>query len=199
MTTSNGEGFSLPEQSRVIIVHGAIRRAVTKVWMESLCSYLSARGIPAECFYWSGIPASFATRAGCIKLLTRLRQLQHQPVAIWCKSTGADVVNLAAAHIKPNVIVQVAPGFAGSTVLVPTARRVTIRLAHDSFLDFWERMRIVHRISTDQDPEHIIVGPPDLRHHDLNYDRDVVLSTQRRIHLYALYAEALAAGLIATA
>lgn len=199
MITQNRESFSLPAQSKVIIVHGAIRRAATEEWMKSLCSYLSARGIPAECFCWSGIPASCATRAASRKLLARLKQLQHQPVAIWCKSTGADVVNLAAAHVSPKVIVQVAPGFVASTALVPNLRRITIRLAHDSFLDFWERMRIVHRISADQEPAHIIIGPADLRHHDLNYDRDVILSTQRSAHLYALYAEVLAAELMATA
>lgn len=195
MTAPNLESFSLPEQSKVIIVHGAIRRAVTNVWMESLRSYLSARGIPAECFYWSGIPASFTTRAASRSLLVRLEQLQHQPLAIWCKSTGADVVNLASAQIKPKAIVQVAPGFVASTALVPSTRRVTIRLAHDTFLDFWERMRIVHRISAEDTPEHVIIGPADFRHHDLNYDREVILSTQRRIHLYALYAEILAAEL----
>ena len=193
MTTPTREAFHLPQQSKVIIVHGAIRRPVTKVWMESFCSYLSVRGIPAECFYWSGIPASFATRAASRKLLRRLGQFKSSSVAIWCKSTGADVVNLAAARIKPRVIVQVAPGFAASKALEPDAKRVTIRLAHDSFLKCWERMRVIRRLPTTSGPEHVIIGPTELGHHDLNYDREVVLSTQRRVHLYALYAELLAA------
>jgi len=194
MTALNREKVSIPNNSKVLIVHGAIRRSVTKVWMEAFRSYLSTRGISAECFYWSGIPAGFATRAASRKLVARLKEIRAQRLVIWCKSTGADVVNLAVAHTRPNLIVQVAPVFAASTTLVPEVRRVTVRLAHDSFLNFWERMRIVHPIA-DIGLEHLIVGPADLHHHDLNYNREAVLSTQQHVHLYGLYANILAEGL----
>ena len=176
MTTLIQERFSLSEQSKVIIVHGAIRRRTTEVWMEALRSYLSTRGIPAECFCWSGIPAAFATRSASRKLIARLKELRERRVAIWCKSTGADVVNLAAE-------------------LTPGARRVTVRLARDTFLEFWEKLRVVHRIPAGENPGHIIIGPAEIEHHDLNYDREVILFDQRRVHLYALYAELLAAEL----
>jgi hypothetical protein len=195
MTTLIQERFSLSEQSKVIIVHGAIRRRTTEVWMEALRSYLSTRGIPAECFCWSGIPAAFATRSASRKLIARLKELRERRVAIWCKSTGADVVNLAAAHVKPYAIVQVAPGFVASGELTPGARRVTVRLARDTFLEFWEKLRVVHRIPAGENPGHIIIGPAEIEHHDLNYDREVSLFDQRRVHLYALYAELLAAEL----
>jgi len=183
---------STPHQSpNVMLVHGAIRRPVTSVWMESLRSHLANEGFQAECFFWSGIPLPSSTKAAAKELILRLEQLGSRPIAIWCKSTGADVVNLAAQQIRPDLVLQVAPTFAASNELVDRFDRVTVRLRHDAFLSFWERTRIVHQLDDAKETQYVIVGPSNIGHHELNYPVDAVLSSGRTVSLYTLYTEIL--------
>lgn len=174
-----------------MLVHGALRRRSTYQWMESLRSHLVSAGFSVECFFWSGIPLTFATRAAAKELVARLQRINNRPLAIWCKSTGADVVNLAAQQIRPDLILQVAPTYAASTQLEALVSRVTVRLEHDAFLDFWEKTKIVHQLRYAQQNEYVIVGPSNIGHHQLNYPVDVTLSTGRTLSLYSLYSELL--------
>ena len=159
--------------------------------MESLRAHLADAGFSVECFFWSGVPLGFATRAAAKDLVARLERLDNRPVAIWCKSTGADVVNLAARQIRPDLVLQVAPTYAASTELEALVRRVTVRLEHDAFLSFWEKARIVHQLNGVREIEHVVVGPPNIGHHELNYPVEVALSSGRSLSLYALYEEIL--------
>jgi hypothetical protein len=161
--------------------------------MESL-SASRRLGFSVVCFFWSGVPLGFATRAAAKDLVALLERLDNRPLAIWCKSTGADVVNLAARRIRPDLVLQVAPTYAASVELETLVRRVTVRLEHDSFLAFWEKARVVHQLNGAHENEYVIVGPPNIGHHELNYPVEVALSTGRSLSLYSLYEEILSSA-----
>ena len=178
---------------RVVLVHGALRRPDTRVYMEELAAFCENLGFEPHQFFWSGIPTTFLVKRASIRLTDLLRKVGSESTDVICKSVGADLLNCCLDKVQVGRIINVAPGYVISYSLSRPADTTTLKLEDDSFLRFWSRLGVVHPLNANKPSgrELLIKRGPNVSHHSINHNIEVEIDGVGRYRIYDLYGQIL--------
>jgi hypothetical protein len=178
------------ERKTAFIVHGAIRKRTTRHWMKAIGEMVAREGYQPIPFMWSGLPLTLAVRWASRRFIHLFQQQGNSNSIVFCKSVGADIVNMALGCIKPERIINIAPAYRISTDHLQPGKQISMVLKTDRFLDKWERRGLVHRLPCLAPHRiYILEHGPELDHHNINQDQMVTLAGNGQVQLYGFYRE----------